>query len=302
MSEITYWKPEPRRHSVAWWALLLPAIVYGAGVIVYAHNAFVPGLTHQNGHAIGSTLMVFGGESGTLAAAAEVFRKQAAKETNWMDWGGLAVSLVATLGNLFVVYVSLTELPVAWVGFVRLYGPLVLLICSGVDFYAGLMEFGFYNASFDARWTKWNDDQHTYLRGEETRQRKEEQPKTTTRKQLSDTELVSAFADLFDEVEPETPEEIDDALRDEGYDPDEVGARMAEFAERELAKVAERETPPDVKPEVTPLDGLAMQVYTLYTANPGITKTKLAELAGVSRPTLNKRLKLLVKAGKLPSI
>ncbi len=155
-----YWKPKPKRHGFAWWALLVPAVVYGGGVIIYAHNAFVPGMAHQNGHAIGSALMVFGGESGTLAAAAEVFRKQAAKKTNWMDWGGLAVSLVATLGNLFVVYVSLTELPVAWVGFVRLYGPLVLLICSGVDFYAGLMEFGFYNASFDARYEKWELARH----------------------------------------------------------------------------------------------------------------------------------------------
>jgi len=47
-------------------------------------------------------------------------------------------------------------------------------------------------------------------------------------------DLVRAFADLFDEIEPETPEEIDAVLREAGYDPDEVGARMEAVAERAL--------------------------------------------------------------------
>jgi len=158
-----YWKPEPRRYSFAWWALLVPAIIYSVGVIVYAHNAFVPGMAQENGHALGSLLMVLGGESGTLAAAAEVFRKHAKTEANQLDWGGLAVSLVATLGNLFVVYVSLApEFNAPWVQPVRDYGPLVLLLCSGVDFYAALMEFGFFNASFDARYEKWLEQKHRH--------------------------------------------------------------------------------------------------------------------------------------------
>ena len=166
-----YWKPEPKRHSFAWWALLIPAIVYSIGVIVYAHNAFVPD-AGANGHALGSLLMVLGGESGTLAAAAEVFRKQKAKQTNWLDWLGLFVSLIATLGNLFVVYVALAALQTGWTGFVREFGPLILLLCSGLDFYAGIMEFGFYNASFEARWSAWNDAKHTWEKSEETRNAK----------------------------------------------------------------------------------------------------------------------------------
>lgn len=159
---MTYWKPEPKRHAFAWWALLVPAIIYSAGVIVYAHNAFVPNAAMVNGHSVGSALMVLGGEAGTLAAAAEVFRKQASKQANALDWAGLIVSLVATLGNLFVVYVALATLEAPWVAFVRKYGAMVLLLCSGVDFYAGIMEFGFYNASFDARWEAWNDARHTW--------------------------------------------------------------------------------------------------------------------------------------------
>jgi len=38
--------------------------------------------------------------------------------------------------------------------------------------------------------------------------------------------FVKAVTELFGEVEPRTPEEIDEILRDEGYDPDEVGKRL----------------------------------------------------------------------------
>lgn len=186
-----YKHPEPQRLGLMWWALLLPSVVYSLGVIVYAHNAFVPTATGENGHAWGSLLMVLGGESGTLAAAAEVFRKSQVltgrkrarrggrevdeTEANAMDWAGLAVSLFATLGNLFVVYVSLTYIEAAWVSRVRMYGPLVLLICSGVDFYANVMEFGFYNASFDARLEQWREKRHAAkLRWEQRQARQSE--------------------------------------------------------------------------------------------------------------------------------
>lgn len=49
-------------------------------------------------------------------------------------------------------------------------------------------------------------------------------------------DLVLAFADLFDELEPETPEEVASVLRDTGHDPDDVGARMKAVAEQALAK------------------------------------------------------------------
>jgi len=57
-----------------------------------------------------------------------------------------------------------------------------------------------------------------------------------------------------------------------------------------------------VKPEVTEptieLDELALKVYAAYSENPTITKTALAELVGVSRPTVNNRLEALKAAGK----
>lgn len=48
-------------------------------------------------------------------------------------------------------------------------------------------------------------------------------------------DLVRAFANLFDEVAPETPEEIDAELCEAGYDPDKIGARMQAVAGQALA-------------------------------------------------------------------
>ena len=49
-------------------------------------------------------------------------------------------------------------------------------------------------------------------------------------------ELVDAFADLFEETEPEGPVEIDEALREAGHDPGAVGDWLKVIAERALAK------------------------------------------------------------------
>lgn len=48
-------------------------------------------------------------------------------------------------------------------------------------------------------------------------------------------DLVRAFADLFDEVDPGTPEEVDEILRVTGHDPDEVAAKMKATAEQAFA-------------------------------------------------------------------
>ncbi len=47
-------------------------------------------------------------------------------------------------------------------------------------------------------------------------------------------EMVLAFADLFDEIEPSTPEEIDAELREAGFDPEEVAARILAAVEKAL--------------------------------------------------------------------
>ncbi len=57
------------------------------------------------------------------------------------------------------------------------------------------------------------------------------------RKQIETSEeLVRVFADLFDELAPETIEEADAELRSAGYDPAEVGTRIEAAAKRALAE------------------------------------------------------------------
>lgn len=50
----------------------------------------------------------------------------------------------------------------------------------------------------------------------------------------TDEELLQAFLDLFDEVVPDSPEDVDDFLRESGYDPEKVGARMQVVAKKAL--------------------------------------------------------------------
>ena len=49
-------------------------------------------------------------------------------------------------------------------------------------------------------------------------------------------DFVHAFNEFLDEEDPMTPEEVDAELREAGYDPEEVGARMQAVAERALAE------------------------------------------------------------------
>lgn len=52
----------------------------------------------------------------------------------------------------------------------------------------------------------------------------------------TDEELVNAFTDLFNEVEPETDDEIDAVLRQAGYDPEAVAVRIRQAADRAIEK------------------------------------------------------------------
>ena len=256
-----YWKPEPRRYSFAWWALLLPAIIYSVGVIVYAHNAFIPD-AGLNGHAVGSALMVIGGESGTLAAAAEVFRKHQHDEANALDWLGLFVSLVATLGNLFVVYVALAPLETFWTTWTREYGPLILLLCSGLDFYAGLMEFGFYNASFDERHETWKLAEHN----DRLRQRREF------------TEVqVAKVAETFTGDETKA-------------------AKVARKPHETEAQPAQVSPPAAQAPQ---LSERQKAILRNLRENPAATKTQLAQALGVSRTTVANDMKPMAQLVKV---
>jgi hypothetical protein len=59
---------------------------------------------------------------------------------------------------------------------------------------------------------------------------------TDPRPPRTNEELVRVFDYLFQQTEPQTPDEVDAVLRDAGYDPDELAARVHDVAERALAE------------------------------------------------------------------
>jgi hypothetical protein len=59
---------------------------------------------------------------------------------------------------------------------------------------------------------------------------------TVRRPPQTDDELVRVFDYLFDQTEPQTSEEVDAVLRDAGYDPDKLAARIHDLAQRALAE------------------------------------------------------------------
>ena len=203
----TFWKPEPRRHSGAWHSLIWPSVIYVGGLILYGHGAFTTGDTIGNTQAIGSALIVIGGELGTIGAVTEVFRKYLAEheECNAFDWIGLLVSLIATLGNLFVAYSNLATIQTVWVDMVRLYGPFIQILCSGLDSYFSLVEFGFYNASWERRWALWNTERHIWQEQEQARQVTADVPEDSGGLP-EDSADVPEIADIPAELIPQLPE------------------------------------------------------------------------------------------------
>ena len=53
---------------------------------------------------------------------------------------------------------------------------------------------------------------------------------------MNTQELVRLFDTLFDGTEPKTAEEVDEVLREAGYDPNNVASRIQVLAETTLAK------------------------------------------------------------------
>lgn len=157
-----YPHPEPKLYDVWFYSLLIPAVFYVIGVIVYGAEALRAQALTWTRQGVGSALMVIGGEIGTLFTVMEVYRKQKIKDNQLWDWLGMIVSLASTLGILFVVFARQTTLAAPWIIPVRNWGPLALLLCSGLDFYANIIELGYYRASFDTRMEKFHTDRYKH--------------------------------------------------------------------------------------------------------------------------------------------
>lgn len=171
-----YWKPEPKLWDWAFWSLLFPAAMWVVGVIVYGAQAMAAQDWTWAGQNFGSALMVVGGESGTLFTVMEVYRKSKSEDANVWDWSGIFVSLLSTLGVLLVIFTRQTPIDAAWIVPVQKWGPLVLLLGSALDFYANVIELGYYRASFEQRWEKWNQGRWEHVQREHRKAQEVNEP------------------------------------------------------------------------------------------------------------------------------
>ncbi len=80
-------------------------------------------------------------------------------------------------------------------------------------------------------WTEWKEWNHL------ARITQSELERRLGSQSLTGINLVTAFSSLFAELEPETPEEVDATLQEFGYDPDEIGARIKDAADRALEEL-----------------------------------------------------------------
>jgi len=212
--EPRYWRPEPKLWDWAFWSLLAPAAVWVVGVIVYGAQALMAAELKWEGQDIGSLLMVMGGEAGTLFTVMEVFRKSKSDDANGWDWSGIAVSLLSTLGVMLVIFTRQTTLDANWIDPVRSWGPLVLLLCSALDFYANVVELGYYRASFEERWDKWNE-----LRARDATRKasRAESARVVARTDATITDWRAIYADMNGNRGELTADRVNEILESHGF-------------------------------------------------------------------------------------
>ncbi|RPJ18856.1 MAG: helix-turn-helix domain-containing protein, partial [Planctomycetaceae bacterium] len=262
-----------------------PALIYVAGITLYGMEAMKAGklLIGDWAQSMGSTLMIVGGETGTIWTTFEVFRKSRVKhavkdakgkehtanETNALDWLGLLVSIGASMGALFVIYARQAQMSAPWIAWVLANGPLVLLLCSVLDQAATVMELAFYRASFDERWSQWNDARHAY------------------------EQKVSAKA--TQEVTGEQGNTERAPRRDAHDQPDSM--RLVHQTTRQDAAVGAKDAQDSPVGSVLSPDARRKTELALWAQKPMLTQADLALSLGVSRQTVSKDFAHMSTAG-----
>lgn len=180
MSEIKFWKPEPKEPfwkpmpKEPWkdwrtFSMLLPIFISATGFFVSGIFAFafsdigiVPELWQSIAVIVSSGLIVWGAELNTPGTVIEVFRKILRQEANGWDISALVVSLVGTTVNLLVTFASRTRLSPVWQTFTLTWGPLIAGLTVACDYYGGLVETGFLFGSFEVRMESWLSEKRQF--------------------------------------------------------------------------------------------------------------------------------------------
>jgi hypothetical protein len=111
---------------------------------------------------VGAFALAGGSELGTYATVNEVFRKVGAGLAKVWDWLALLASLSATVFSLLLAYGTLMDVKSAWPEFITLWGPLIVVLSTAFDAYAGMCEHGLYCSSYDERHREWQSKYHAW--------------------------------------------------------------------------------------------------------------------------------------------
>jgi hypothetical protein len=302
-----YHRPEPRLFGLTFWSLLIPATIWVVGVIIYGAEALKAQDLSWKYQGIGSTLMVIGGELGTITTAWQIFRKKKSGMENFWDWVCLGISLIATEGTLFVIFTRQTDITATWVTISQTYGPLALLLFSGLDVYANVHELGMYNRDFDDAWEKWNEGRYQ----DELRQLRKLTPvaQIDPVPSLTPDILTAILAQIGPAPDGHLPPEIASVFNNLSLLP--VGVQSpAQANEQEDSQVTPHS---DIDSYFPPADGTTPDTYLkslppgkrrdllldICREQPDITQGQLAEHFGVSRTTIVNDMKALTVSGYL---
>jgi hypothetical protein len=302
-----YHRPEPRLFGLAFWSLLIPAVIWVIGAIIYGAEAFKAQSLSWQGQGIGSTLMVIGGELGTITTAWQIFRKKKSDSENFWDWVCLGISLIATEGTLFVIFTRQTDIVATWVTLSQTYGPLALLLFSGLDVYANVHELGMYNRYFDEAWEKWNEGRYQ----DELKQRRKLAPdaQVDPASVLTPDVLATILAQIGPVPDGHLPPEMATIFSNLGLLP--VGAESPVQSDDQAdSQVSPRSgitdyfppadnTTPDTYLKSLPPGKRRDLLLDICRGQPDITQGQLAEHFGVSRTTIVNDMKHLTSTGHL---
>lgn len=114
---------------------------------------------------IGAFTLAAGSEIGTYAAVKEIFRRSRGGRISKTDIGALFISGLATAAALFLSIAALMGARGGWPDWVVQYGPIGVIICTALDAYAGMMESGLYESTYDARYEEWQEKYHRWCAG-----------------------------------------------------------------------------------------------------------------------------------------
>ena len=270
-TENEFYLEKPKMLGVRGYSLLLPAIASSIGFFCFAVLGFsftelttLPQSFRTWLVLTGSFTLAFGAEVGTLAAVTDIFRK-GEKVRGW-DAVTLAISILATFAAFILAFASLLGANANWSEAVKLYGPIALGLLAALDSYGGFLEFGLYLNSYDVRLKKYEESLRWH-------KQKEFEQSEAARFALREKELEAKLAELEAKL---------DAKKGQGQ-----GQGNVSFAQTDSEK------PSIEKANDVRLDGKKQRVnkmLALYSENPNLTQGEVAEVIGVSRPTVSNYL------------